>query len=239
MKTNYIKYGLNLSDNQKQNIAHGYKNKTSLVLKISNKDLVGKDELFLTQQQINKIQKHKNNGTGCQIKLSKSQIFKTNTIIGGFLPAALIPILALAGKAALGAMASTGAAMLTKKAIDKISGSGIPKQTTKTTNKKLLTKPHIHETQAYMTNDFDDFQTILDTLEKNHLIPNITKKDAIEHAKQQSGGSLNATNGILMSIISSLLPSLSDTLRVKGGDLFLKNQKVGGELYLKSQHPKK
>ena len=52
--TNYIEYGVNLTDNQKMNLATAINNKTSLILRIKDSNLRGNDELMLTKTQIGK-----------------------------------------------------------------------------------------------------------------------------------------------------------------------------------------
>ena len=53
--TNYIEYGVNLTDNQKLNLASAINNKTPLTLRIKHSNLRGNDELMLTKRQITKI----------------------------------------------------------------------------------------------------------------------------------------------------------------------------------------
>ena len=74
--TSYIEYRVNLTDNQKLNLASAINNKTPLTLRIKHSNLRGNDELMLTKRQIVKIQKSLSNGTGTDIKISKTQIRK-------------------------------------------------------------------------------------------------------------------------------------------------------------------
>ena len=74
--TSYIEYGVNLTDNQKMNLAKAINNKTPLTLRIKHTNLRGNDELMLTKTQIGKIKKSLANGTGTDIKISKTQIRK-------------------------------------------------------------------------------------------------------------------------------------------------------------------
>ena len=69
--TNYIEYGVNLTDNQKMNLASAINNKTPLTLRIKHTNLRGNDELMLTKTQIGKIKESLANGTGTDIKISK------------------------------------------------------------------------------------------------------------------------------------------------------------------------
>ena len=72
--TTYIEYGVTLSDGQKSKLLSAIKNKSPLTLRLKHSYLQGSDELMLTQRQINKIKKSLANGTGADIKISKSQI---------------------------------------------------------------------------------------------------------------------------------------------------------------------
>ena len=74
--TNYIEYSVNLRDNQKMNLASAINNKTPLTLRIKHSNLKGNDELMLTKTQIGKIKNSLANGTGTDIKISKTQIRK-------------------------------------------------------------------------------------------------------------------------------------------------------------------
>ena len=74
--TSYIEYRVNLTDNQKLNLASAINNKTPLTLRIKHSNLRGNDKLMLTKRQIVKIQKSLSNGTGNDIKISKTQIRK-------------------------------------------------------------------------------------------------------------------------------------------------------------------
>ena len=73
--TSYIEYGVNLTDNQKMNLATAI-NKTPLTLRIKHTNLRGNDGLMLTKTQIGKVRKSLANGTGIDIKISKTQIRK-------------------------------------------------------------------------------------------------------------------------------------------------------------------
>ena len=53
--TNYLEYGVNLSDGQKTNLARAIKTGSELTLRLKNNQLQGGDELMLTKTQLNKI----------------------------------------------------------------------------------------------------------------------------------------------------------------------------------------
>ena len=74
--TSYIEWKVDFTDNQKMNLAKSIKNKCSLTLRIKNSDLAGDDEMMFTLRQIKKIRKAMENGTGVDIKISKTQIRK-------------------------------------------------------------------------------------------------------------------------------------------------------------------
>ena len=74
--TSYFEYKVNLTDNQKRNLASAMNSKSPLTLRIKHVNLTGNDELMLTKTQLKRIQKSLNNGTGADIKISKTQIRK-------------------------------------------------------------------------------------------------------------------------------------------------------------------
>ena len=55
--TTYFEHGVNLTDNQKMNLASAINNKTPLTLRIKHSNLTGNNELMLSKIQIGKIQK--------------------------------------------------------------------------------------------------------------------------------------------------------------------------------------
>ena len=75
--TTYIEYGVKLTDGQKSKLASAIRNKSPLTLRLKHSHLKGSDELMLTSRQINKIKKSIRNGTGSDIKISKTQIRKS------------------------------------------------------------------------------------------------------------------------------------------------------------------
>ena len=72
--TTYIEYGVKLTDGQKSKLASAILNKSPLTLRLKHSHLRGSDELMLTKRQISKIKKSISNGTGSDIKISKTQI---------------------------------------------------------------------------------------------------------------------------------------------------------------------
>jgi hypothetical protein len=105
----YLRYNVNLSDNQKKKLANAIKNGKEVAIRLSYDELTGPNPILITSQQQTKINKAKLQKKGAELKFSKTQLSKQ----GGFLPflAAAIPALIAAGKAAaLGAAGAAGAA---------------------------------------------------------------------------------------------------------------------------------
>lgn len=109
-----MEYQINLSDNHKNKIKTGYKNKIPVTIQLKS-DQKGNEKVLLTQRQINKIEKCKKDKKGCRITLTHDQLKKNHS--GGFLP------LLFAGLGALGALVSGSSAIansiINKKAKDK------------------------------------------------------------------------------------------------------------------------
>ena len=122
--TSYIEYGVNLTDNQKMNLASAINNKTPLTLRIKHSNLRGNDELMITKTQIGKIRKSLANGTGTDIKISKTQIRKVAKH-GGNLFSSLASLGARGLSKAVPALATGAVSALGSLGIDKIFGKGI------------------------------------------------------------------------------------------------------------------
>ena len=75
--TTYFEYGVSLTDNQNSKLVSAIRNKSPLTLRLKHSHLRGSGELMLTKRQIAKIEKSIANGTGTDIKVSKSQIGKS------------------------------------------------------------------------------------------------------------------------------------------------------------------
>ena len=134
--TSYFEYGVKLSDNQKRNLPSAMNSKSPLTLRLKHGNLTGNDELMLTKTQLKRIQKSLNNGTGADIKISKTQIrkvakqggslFSTLASLGArVLPYAVKGLTKAAPALATGAISALGSL-----GIDKIFGKGmhIPKK---------------------------------------------------------------------------------------------------------------
>ena len=129
--SNYIEYGVKLTDGQKLKLASAIKNKSPLTLRLKHGHLKGSDELMLTRRQISKIKKSIKNGIGSDIKISRTQIRKS-VKHGGNLFTSLASIgarvlpYAIKGISKVAPALATGAASaLGTIGIDKIFGKGI------------------------------------------------------------------------------------------------------------------
>ena len=129
--TNYIEYSVNLTDNQKMNLASAINNKTPLTLGIKHTNLRGNDELMLTKTQIGKIKKSLANGTGTDIKISKTQIRIVAKHGGNLftslasLGARVLPYAVKGISKAVPALATGAVSALGSLGIDKTFGKGI------------------------------------------------------------------------------------------------------------------
>ena len=127
--TKYIEYGVNLTDNQKMNLASAINNKNPLTLRIKHSNLTGNDELMLTKTQIGKMKKSLANGTGTDIKISKTQIRKVakhgGNLFSSLLGARVLPYAVKGLSKAVPALATGAVSALGSLGIDKIFGKGI------------------------------------------------------------------------------------------------------------------
>lgn len=86
----YKSYGITVSDFQKGEFKKAMRNNSEVTLRLSNSNLTGPDHFLFTQRQINKIEKSKTNGVGCDITFSETQVKKHKTKEGGAINPALI-----------------------------------------------------------------------------------------------------------------------------------------------------
>ncbi|MCV6599672.1 MAG: hypothetical protein OIF36_04265, partial [Alphaproteobacteria bacterium] len=129
--TTYFEYGVNLTDNQKRSLVTAMNNRTPLTLRIKHSKLTGNDELMLTKTQLKRIQKSLNDGTGVDIKISKTQIRKVAKQGGNLfsslasLGARVLPYAVKGLSKAAPALATGAVSALGSLGIDKIFGKGI------------------------------------------------------------------------------------------------------------------
>ena len=129
--TTYFEYGVNLTDNQKRSLATAINNRAPLTLRLKHSNLSGNDELMLTKTQLKRIQKSLANGTGADIKISKTQIRKVAKQGGSLfttlasLGARVLPYAVKGLSKAVPALATGAVSALGSMGIDKIFGKGI------------------------------------------------------------------------------------------------------------------
>ncbi len=106
--SNYLKYKIYLTPNQKHKIQTAFKTNTDCILRIQPKN--GNTNVMLSVTQINNILKAKRENKNVDLHLSKTQLHKS----GGFLPllAAALPFLTKA--AATGAIGYAGSKIAQK-----------------------------------------------------------------------------------------------------------------------------
>ena len=132
--TTYFEYSVNLTDNQKRSLASAINNRTPLTLRITHSNLSGNDELMLTRTQLKRIQKSLADGTGVDIKISKTQIRKVAKQGGNLftslasLGARVLPYAVKGLSKAAPALATGSVSALGSLGIDKIFGKDIPKK---------------------------------------------------------------------------------------------------------------
>ena len=129
--TTYTEYGVKLTDGQKSKLASAIINQSPLTLRLKHSHLQGSDELMLTKRQIDKIKKSIANGTGSDIKISKTQIRKSVKHGGNLfsslasLGAKVLPYAIKGISKAVPALATGAATALGELGINKIFGKGI------------------------------------------------------------------------------------------------------------------
>ena len=126
----YIEYGVTLTDGQKSKLASAIINQSPLTLRLKHSHLQGSDELMLTKRQIDKIKKSIANGTGSDIKISKTQI-RNSVKHGGnlfsslaSLGAKVLPFAIKGISKAVPALATGAATALGEIGLNKIFGKG-------------------------------------------------------------------------------------------------------------------
>ena len=129
--TTYFEYGVKLTDGQKSKLVSAIRNNSPLTLRLKHGHLRGSDELMLTKRQITKIEKSLTNGTGSDIKISKTQIRKSVKHGGSLfsslasLGAKVLPYAMKGISKAVPALATGAATALGELGINKIFGKGI------------------------------------------------------------------------------------------------------------------
>lgn len=81
----YHKYGVTISEGQKDKIKTAINNGSSVSIRLRYEDLQGSDVLALTQSQLTKIAQAHEEGKGVTLKMSKAQLNHNMKVEGGFL----------------------------------------------------------------------------------------------------------------------------------------------------------
>ena len=198
--TDYFAFGVDLSKGQKGKLARAYKTNSPLTIRLKYLKTIGKDELMLTANQINRIKKAVSRKKGVEIKISKTQIRKVMRQ-GGSLFSAIIPLARsfapilgkTLGLSALAGLASEGASQVIKK----VSGSG-------QTGGFLIPQDKIQK--------LIDYKHLLTNSQKQQILNSLQSggKIIVKPSAKQSGGAL----GTLLASIG--IPMLLSALTGKG-----------------------
>ena len=80
----YYSYGVSLSKGQLERLSRAYNNNTAITIILAKNKLSGPHELMLTNTQSNKLKKAMSQGTGSDIKISRTLIRKAIKHGGSF-----------------------------------------------------------------------------------------------------------------------------------------------------------
>ena len=130
--TKYYPYGVSLSKGQLEKLSRAYNNNSAITIRLARNELSGPHELMLTKTQINKLRKAMSQGTGSDIKISKTQIRKAvrqgGSLWGSLinLGSKLLPMAMPLAKKAIAPLATGALLGLASLGVDKIFGKGQP-----------------------------------------------------------------------------------------------------------------
>ena len=125
--TKYYPYGVSLSKGQLEKLSRAYNNNSAITIRLARNELSGPHELMLTKTQINKLMSQ---GTGSDIKISKTQIRKAvrqgGSLWGSLinLGSKLLPMAMPLAKKAIAPLAARALSGLASLGVDKIFGKG-------------------------------------------------------------------------------------------------------------------
>ena len=128
--TKYYSYRVSLSKGQLEKLSRAYNNNSAITIRLARKKLSGPHELMLTKTQINKLRKAMSQGTGSDIKISKTQIRKAvrqgGSLWGSLisLGSKLLPMAMPLAKKAIAPLATGALSGLASLGVDKIFGKG-------------------------------------------------------------------------------------------------------------------
>lgn len=122
----YTTHSVTLTDGQKQNLAKAFEHKCELTIRLKNNQLRGDFPLMLTSTQIKNINKAINNGTGIDIRITKTQM-SAQSKNGGFLGAlaGLLPTVAKFAPKILGPLATGALGGVGESVMKKLMGQGM------------------------------------------------------------------------------------------------------------------
>lgn len=126
--TRFHEIQVNLSDNQKKNLARALKNKEAITLRLTAANLSGNDNLYVPMTTLKRLAKNRLAGKGMDIKLSKTNIRKQ---VGGSLLSSLMKLAPLAAPVAKTIAKTVGLSALAglaseagSQAVKKFTGNG-------------------------------------------------------------------------------------------------------------------
>ena len=128
--TKYYPYGVSLSKGQLEKLSRAYNNNSAITIRLARNELSGPHELMLTKTQINKLRKAMSQGTGSDIKISKTQIRKAvrqgGSLWGSLinLGSKLLPMAMPLAKKAIAPLATGALSGLASLGVDKVFGKG-------------------------------------------------------------------------------------------------------------------
>ena len=128
--TKYYPYGVSLSKGQLEKLSRAYNNNSVITIRLTRNELSGPHELMLTKTQINKLKKAMSQGTGSDIKISKTQIRRAVRQGGSFWGSLissgskLLPMAKPLAKKAIAPLATGALSGLASLGADKIFGKG-------------------------------------------------------------------------------------------------------------------
>ena len=128
--TKYYPYGVSLSKGQLEKLSRAYNNNSPITIRLARNELSGPHELMLTKTQINKLRKAMSQGTGSDIKISKTQIRKAvkqgGSLWGSLisLGSRLLPMAMPIVKKATAPLVTGALSGLASLGVDKIFGKG-------------------------------------------------------------------------------------------------------------------
>ena len=128
--TKYYPYGVSLSKGQFEKLSRAYNNNSAITITLARNELSGPHELMLTKTHINKLRKAMSQGTGSDIKISKTQIRKAVRQDGSLwgslinLGSKLLPMAMSLAKKAIAPLATGALSGLVSLSVDKIFAKG-------------------------------------------------------------------------------------------------------------------